>query len=256
VTSRRSGCGSAEGIAGAAALEHKTISIPDILDPASGVTRTFLFAAEGFSAYIVVPLMRKGKVQGVLEVYHRTPLALGREQQGFLEALAAQAAIAIDNAALFDDLQRTNIDLMIAYDATLQGWARATGPSQPRHGTAHRARDRDDDAARQGHGYRRAGNWSISGAARCCTTWARSAFRQHPYETGPLTDQEWEIMRRHPQYAFDMLKPIAYLRSRAGYSLCHHEHWDGTGYPRGSRASRSPLPRASLQWQMCGCDDR
>jgi len=230
-----------EGIAGAAALEHKTISIPDILDPASGVTRTFLFAAEGFSAYIVVPLMAKGKVQGVLEVYHRTPLALGREQQGFLEALAAQAAIAIDNAALFDDLQRTNIDLMIAYDATLQGWARALD-------LRSRATERHTERVTE-MTMRLAKAMGIDGRE---LVHIRRGALLHDVgkigipdsiltKPGPLTDQEWEIMRRHPQYAFDMLKPIAYLRSALDIPYAHHEHWDGTGYPRGLKGEQIPL---------------
>ncbi len=57
-----------------------------------------------------------------------------------------------------------------------------------------------------------------------------------------LTDEEWEIMRRHPQYARDMIQPIEYLRPALDIPFCHHEKWDGSGYPRGLKGSEIPLP--------------
>jgi HD-GYP domain-containing protein (c-di-GMP phosphodiesterase class II) len=58
---------------------------------------------------------------------------------------------------------------------------------------------------------------------------------------GPLTDDEWAVMRRHPQYAYEMLSPIAYLRPALEIPYGHHEKWDGTGYPRGLRGEEIPL---------------
>jgi HD-GYP domain-containing protein (c-di-GMP phosphodiesterase class II) len=60
-------------------------------------------------------------------------------------------------------------------------------------------------------------------------------------KTGPLDDSEWEQMRLHPQYAFDLLNPIAYLRAALDIPYCHHEKWDGTGYPRGLKGTEIPL---------------
>jgi putative two-component system response regulator len=57
----------------------------------------------------------------------------------------------------------------------------------------------------------------------------------------PLTDQEWAIMRRHPQLAYDMLNPIEYLRPALEIPLNHHENWDGAGYPRGLKGEEIPL---------------
>ena len=57
----------------------------------------------------------------------------------------------------------------------------------------------------------------------------------------PLTDEEWELMRLHPIYAFQMLKPIAYLDGAINIPYCHHEKWDGTGYPRGLKGEEIPL---------------
>ena len=57
----------------------------------------------------------------------------------------------------------------------------------------------------------------------------------------PLNDQEWEIMKRHPVYAYEMLSPINYLRPALDIPYCHHEKWDGTGYPRGLKGEEIPL---------------
>jgi putative two-component system response regulator len=62
------------------------------------------------------------------------------------------------------------------------------------------------------------------------------------HKTGTLTDEEWAIMRRHPQYAYELLSPIAYLRQALDIPWCHHEKWDGTGYPRGLKGEQIPLP--------------
>jgi HD-GYP domain-containing protein (c-di-GMP phosphodiesterase class II) len=58
---------------------------------------------------------------------------------------------------------------------------------------------------------------------------------------GPLTDIEWEIMRRHPQYAYELLAPIEYLRPALEIPYYHHERWDGSGYPHGLKGEEIPL---------------
>ena len=58
---------------------------------------------------------------------------------------------------------------------------------------------------------------------------------------GPLTAEEQEIMHKHSQYAFDILMPIAYLRPALDIPYCHHEKWDGTGYPRGLKGEQIPI---------------
>jgi HD-GYP domain-containing protein (c-di-GMP phosphodiesterase class II) len=60
-------------------------------------------------------------------------------------------------------------------------------------------------------------------------------------KTGPLAEEEWVNMRKHPQYAYDMLSPISYLRLALDIPYCHHEKWDGTGYPRGLKGEQIPL---------------
>jgi len=62
------------------------------------------------------------------------------------------------------------------------------------------------------------------------------------HKEGPLTDEEWIEMRKHPQYAFDLLYPISYLRPSIDIPYSHHEWWDGTGYPQKLKGEEIPLP--------------
>jgi len=61
------------------------------------------------------------------------------------------------------------------------------------------------------------------------------------HKPGPLTPEEMAVMRRHPQYAYELLWPIRYLRPALDIPYCHHERWDGSGYPRGLRGEEIPL---------------
>ena len=230
-----------EGIAGLAALEHRSITVPDLLDFQSGFVRAPLLAQEGFTSYACVPLMAKGKVKGVLEILHRSHLGPDAEWQGFLEALAAQAAIAIDNATLFDELQRSNIDLMLAYDATLEGWARALDL---------RSRETERHTERVAEMTLRLAR--TMGISEKDLVHIRRGALLHDIgkigipdsillKPGTLTEDDWSIMRKHPRFAFDMLQPIAYLRPALDIPYAHHEHWDGSGYPRGLKGEHIPL---------------
>jgi HD-GYP domain-containing protein (c-di-GMP phosphodiesterase class II) len=75
---------------------------------------------------------------------------------------------------------------------------------------------------------------------------------------GPLTDQEWQIMRLHPRFAYDMLNPIDFLRPALDIPYCHHEKWDGTGYPRGLKGEEIPLAARLFSivdvWDALTCD--
>jgi len=61
------------------------------------------------------------------------------------------------------------------------------------------------------------------------------------HKPGPLTPEEWVIMRKHPQFAHDLLMPIEHLRPAVDIPYCHHEKWDGSGYPRGLKGDEIPL---------------
>jgi PAS domain S-box-containing protein len=230
-----------EGIAGRAALERRSIGIPDLREGGSEFKRMPLIEGEGFIAYYAAPLIAKGQVKGVLDVLHRSHLDIDDEWMSFFLSLAAQAAIAIENAALFSDLQRSNTELILAYDTTIEGWARALElRDQETEGHTTRATEMTlrlalamgvDEAelvhVRRGALLHDIGKMSIPDSILL--------------KNGPLTEEEWQIMRRHPAYAFEVLSPIAYLRQALEIPYCHHERWDGTGYPRGLKGEQIPL---------------
>src|SRR3990172_8292080 len=93
-----------EGHAGRAALERRTVIAPTLSETDPAFARAGLLAGEAFIAPYAVPLIAKGQVKGVLEIFHRSRLDPDPEWMNFLESLAGQAAIAIDNAQLFDGL--------------------------------------------------------------------------------------------------------------------------------------------------------
>ncbi|NPV86464.1 MAG: diguanylate cyclase [Anaerolineae bacterium] len=61
------------------------------------------------------------------------------------------------------------------------------------------------------------------------------------FKPGKLTEEEWAIMRKHPFYAYELLAPIAQLRPAIDIPYCHHELWNGSGYPRGLKGEEIPL---------------
>jgi HD-GYP domain-containing protein (c-di-GMP phosphodiesterase class II) len=58
---------------------------------------------------------------------------------------------------------------------------------------------------------------------------------------GPLDEEEWVIMKKHPVYAYQWLSPAEYLRPALDIPYCHHERWDGQAYPRGLKGEDIPL---------------
>jgi putative nucleotidyltransferase with HDIG domain len=230
-----------EGVAGRAALERRLISIPDLTKSSEGFRRAPLLTEEGFISYFAAPLMAKGQVKGVLEIFHRAPLEPDNEWLEFLDTLAVQAAIAIDNAALFEGLQRSNLELAMAYDATIEGWSRALDMrDRETEGHTIRVTDMTLHLAR------------MMGVGEEELVHVRRGALLHDIgkmgipdnillKPGPLTDEEWVIMRRHPEYAYEMLSLVNYLRPALPIPYCHHEKWDGTGYPRGLREEAIPL---------------
>ncbi len=227
--------------AGRAALERRTSYIPDLTEYGPGFLRSNLIAAERFIGYAAVPLIAKGEVKGVLEIFHRTPLELDQERKSFLEMLAGQAALAVDNALLFDGLERANLELTMAYDATIEGWSQAL-ELRDQETQGHSARvleltlrlaaamgisDKETQDIRRGVLLHDIGKMGIPDSIL--------------HKPGPLTDEEWEVMHKHPRYAYDMLAPIVYLRNSLDIPYAHHEKWDGSGYPRGLRGETIPM---------------
>jgi putative nucleotidyltransferase with HDIG domain len=230
-----------DGAAGKAALIRRNIHLSELSSNPENFPGYDFIEGEGFSSYFAVPLVARGEVKGVLEIYHRLSLQPDIDWYNFMEAIAKQAAIAIENAMLFENLQRSKEKIAQAYDATLEGWVRTLGLR---------------DGETEGHTQRvteltmmLAHAVGIDGAE---LEFIRRGALLHDIgkmgipdhilrKTGPLTSEEREIIRMHPVYAYELLKPIPYLRSALDIPYCHHERWDGRGYPRRLLGEEIPL---------------
>jgi GAF domain-containing protein len=100
-----------EGLGRRVAREKRALFIPSLSEAVDTLEVRMLMRNEGFVAYYGIPLIAKEQLVGVLECFQRTPLNPDVDWTSFLEALARQAAIAIENARLLDDLQISNREL-------------------------------------------------------------------------------------------------------------------------------------------------
>ena len=214
---------------------------PDLNNGETIFQRANMLAREAFVVYCGAPLVAKGQIKGVLEMFHRSPFELNEEMSNFIETLAGQAAIAIDNAELFDNLQRTNLELSLAYDATIEGWSHALDlRDKETEGHTLRVTEIAEQLARR-MGMSDAEITHLRRGALLHDIGKMSVPDAILLKPGPLTDAEWNIMRKHPQYAFEMLSSIVYLRPALDIPYCHHERWDGSGYPRGLMGEKIPF---------------
>ncbi len=236
-----------EGPVGRAALERRPLFLADLNAPEAQSRLVEAALAEGFASLHALPLIAKGEVRGVLEVYQRPP-APGApprpsepEWHDFLHALAGEAAIALDNAQLFAGLQRANMDLTAAFDRLLESLARALDQrgGEP-EGHSRRVADLAEALGRA---------LSLSGAD---LSHARHGALLHDlgklsvpetilFKPGPLTEAEWQVVRAAPAVARDLLWLVAPLRPAVAAVLSQHEHWDGSGYPDGLKGEQIPL---------------
>lgn len=230
-----------EGLAGKTAAERKSVFIKNTAELADEFSRSGLLSSEQFTSYGNAPLVSKGQVKGVMEIFHRTPLNIDTDWQTFLEMMANEAAIAIDNADLFNELQRSNLDLTIAYDATIEGWAQALELHDVEaEGHNRRVTDLVMRVARQ-LGVRGQDLIHIRRGSLLHDLGKMGIPDRILRKPGPLTEEEWVIMRQHPAQAYNLLSKIPYLRPALDIPYSHHEHWDGNGYPRKLRGEQIPL---------------
>lgn len=227
--------------AGRAILEGRPLFFPRVDGMVPPCPRQRLLEEEGIVAYWVAPLVAKGQAKGVLELFYRKPTSPKAEDLQFLEGLAQQAAIAVDNAQLLNRLQQTNLDLMLAYDATIEGWSKALElRDRETEGHTQRVVDLTLEIARR------------MGMSEEQLVHVRRGALLHDigklgipdsilFKPGPLSEGEWAVMHQHPVMARDMLAPIPYLQPAMEIPYCHHECWDGSGYPRGLKGEQIPL---------------
>jgi putative two-component system response regulator len=145
---------------------------------------------------------------------------------------------------LLDDrnnIEQAHLQLLSAYDATIEGWSRAMDlRDKETEGHTQRVTILSEQLAR------------LEGISNEELVFVRRGALLHDIgklgvpdaillKADTLTKEEWEIMQKHPQYAYEMIYPIEYLRPALDIPYCHHEKWDGTGYPRGLKGEEIPL---------------
>ncbi|NJN79540.1 MAG: HD domain-containing protein, partial [Anaerolineales bacterium] len=234
-------CHLGDGINGKAALERRTIILDRIDEDSSADPFLSAVIKEDARAVYSTPLIVKGNLIGVFNIIFRTAFKADQDWIEFFETLAGQTAMAIDSAKSFEELQRSNLDLALAYDTTIEGWSHALDlRDKETEGHTLRVTQMTLKLAR------------LVGMSSSELVHVRRGALLHDIgkmgipdnillKPDKLTQDEWDIMQMHPTYAYELLLPITYLHSALDIPYCHHEKWDGSGYPRGLQGEQIPL---------------
>jgi putative nucleotidyltransferase with HDIG domain len=187
---------------------------------------------------IYAPLVFDRKIKGMLNV---VGTELTESDIPTLQAFANQIAVALENARLVRKLQDANEALNRAYQLTLEGWVKALDL-------------RDNET--EGHTVR-AANMTVHlarfmGVVEENIPHIRRGALLHDIgkmaipdsilrKPGPLSPEEWKVMKQHPKTAQVWLSAIEYLKPAVDIPYCHHEHWDGKGYVQGLAGDDIPF---------------
>ncbi len=196
---------------------------------------------EGFISYYGLPLISGGKILGVMELFQRTAMANDREWIDYLDGLAAHVAFALEKESLTQDLRRSNQELMRAADEIVANWSRTLVARG--HETPEQAARLTEMAVRLG---------KLAGLYPCQLNHLRRGAALHDVgnlglpdsillKQEPLTADEWGVIRTHPLCAYDLMSAVPGLMKAVDIPFCHHERWDGSGYPRGLKGDEIPI---------------
>jgi HD-GYP domain-containing protein (c-di-GMP phosphodiesterase class II) len=200
----------------------------DALSAATGVPRLG-------ASYTLVPIGERAGNRAVMIVQRgRRRGPPGPRDERMLLGIADQALLAIDNRSLVDELEA-------AFAATMQSLANALQTKDEYTGGHAQALVwMAEEVARRlevgGAGLRDVG---VAAALHDVgKIGIPAAILEKP---GPLTDEEWEVMRKHPEFGARIMEPVPALAGARSIVLACHEHWDGTGYPLGLAGDEIPL---------------
>ncbi|MEW6649609.1 MAG: HD domain-containing phosphohydrolase [Chloroflexota bacterium] len=222
----------------------KPLVIDDLLAEAPpGTARlSFVRGARAVRSGVYVPMVARGRVIGLVQAHSYRPARFRvMTDTALLSLIANTAAIAIQNAQLAQSLEKSNMDLTQTYEATIDGWTRAL---ELRDYTTERHTSRVVDLTLE--------LAKKMGVERHNLVQVRRGAQLHDIgkigipdaillKPAPLDETEWRIMRRHPLYAYELLRPIPHFNELIDIPYCHHEKWDGSGYPRRLRGEEIPM---------------
>ena len=239
-------------------LAHKVITTrqsvhynPTISDTASQRFVSFM-REEGFYDYLGIPIKEGNQHLGVLELYSRTPINATQDWKlhlGFIHNIAANT---VQRKILLNRQDISTAELEVAYSETLEAWVRAL-EIRDRCTAGHTNRVLEMTlrlASRMGVPDETLVHISRGVLLHDIGKLAVSDTILH--KTGPLNQTEWQVMREHPNLAYKLLKPINYLRPALDIPYCHHEKWNGAGYPRGLKEMKFLTRRGYSPLSMFG----
>jgi HD-GYP domain-containing protein (c-di-GMP phosphodiesterase class II) len=202
----------------------------------------------GFAAVIALPLVFQGASFGVLEIYSEDKNAFIPDEVELLKEMAGDLSYGIHTLRVRTErrlaeflLEQSHAELNLTFDATLEGWARAL---ELRDGETSQHTKRvitDTMELSKFMGIEGEELVNIRRGATLHDIGKMGIPDRILGKPGPLSDDEWVIMRKHPEYAQELLGNIPYLQHAMDIPYCHHEKWDGGGYPRGLKGEQIPL---------------
>ncbi|MDR3707723.1 MAG: GAF domain-containing protein [Capsulimonadaceae bacterium] len=224
-----------------AARSGVLVSLDDLEGLMDNESLKIMLDEHWIKSYFSAPMTASGQVIGIVEVWSVNDLKPDEDWIDYLQAIAGQAAIAMSNRGLLRDLERTNIELTVAYEATIEGWSRALDlRDKETEGHSRRVTEMSVQLAQE-LGLPHEQIVQIRRGALLHDIGKMGVPDHILLKPGALTEEETRIMRKHTQHAYDMLSPIDFLKPALEIPTYHHEKWDGTGYPYGLKGHDIPL---------------
>jgi PAS domain S-box-containing protein/putative nucleotidyltransferase with HDIG domain len=235
---------SGQGLTGYVISSARTLRVNEWDESHARMTGARIFGEsdQDTQSVLAAPLFQpNGQCFGMISAQSFSSNAYTVEHERLLVTLANQISEAIRNAQLVKDLQQSNSELSLAYDATIEGWSRAMDlRDKETEGHTQRVTELTLSMARS-IGLKEEDMTHIRRGGLLHDIGKIGVPDQILLKDEGLTEAEWKIMRKHPVFAYEMLSSIAYLEPALDIPYCHHEKWDGSGYPRGLEGEQIPL---------------
>ena len=222
-----------DNFVGKAILNRNSILLNNIKEGDLPPFLKIIVDAEKFNAIMAVPLISKGRIRGILILMNKGAIRFSPELNELLETFSNQAGLALENISIYEDMQYSNTRVIAAIEDIIQSWSKAVEKSKE-CAEGHienvvrlsikisRAMGLDEDtinSIRQGSYLHDIGESLVPDSIM--------------HKRGSLDQDEYGIVRKHPENAVELLSGIDYLSGALEIPMSHHERWDGSGYPKG-----------------------